>query len=47
MEQFLLWIISWAQLCDGLIGIFSYGYIRSKLALRTAKYLAKWRYKND
>ena len=39
--QFLLWLIAWGDLLDGLIGIFSFGFLRTHIALRAAENYAR------
>lgn len=45
-ERFLIWLVGWAILIDGIVGVLSIGLLRPTLALTATKYLARWRYKN-
>lgn len=52
MKVFLLkWLISWCTFIQGIIGIFTFGYVMPKLELWAAKKYsrAKWvkKYGND
>lgn len=42
---FLVWLVHWGKLIDGLIGVVSFNLIKSNMTMKVASYLAKWRYK--
>lgn len=47
-ERFLMWLVGWAMLIDGIAVVLSVGFLSPvpRLALIIAKYLARWRMKN-
>jgi len=47
MERFLLWKCFWAKMFDGLVGIFTLGYIQTNWSLNSAKRLSQWRNKHS
>lgn len=43
IEQFMLWLCSWAKLFDGLIGILTLGYKRPNMYQAMARELSLYR----
>jgi hypothetical protein len=44
-NQFLIWLVHWGKLIDGLVGVVSFNLIKLNLAMKAASYLARWRWK--
>lgn len=42
-ERLRIWLISWAQAAEGIVGILSVGYLRPGWNLAAARSLARWR----
>jgi len=45
--QLLKWLCAFCLLLDGLIGVLTIGFIRTSVALWSAKIVARYRYKNN
>jgi len=46
-EFFLIWIIGFCKLADGIVSIFTFGIFYPSFALWSAKQLAKYRSKRN
>ncbi|MBW2559247.1 MAG: hypothetical protein JRE40_00180 [Deltaproteobacteria bacterium] len=44
VSYFLRWLISWAQIIDGILGILSLGFYISNLSLRMATYYSAYHF---
>jgi hypothetical protein len=45
INRIYLWIISFSILCDGLIGVLTIGFIRTKIGLYSASKYARWKHR--
>lgn len=45
INRIYLWIISFGILSDGLIGVITIGFIRTKIGLYSASKYAKWKHR--
>ena len=45
INRIYLWIISFGILSDGLIGVITIGFIRTKIGLYGASKYAKWKHR--
>lgn len=45
INRIYLWIISFGLLCDGLIGVLTIGFIRTKIGLYSASKYARWKHR--
>ena len=46
MNRILLFILSLANLVDGIIGVLTLGFIRTKVELYFTKKYSKWKYRS-
>ena len=46
IERFLIWLIYWGGIIDGIIGVLTLGFIDFTIEFKFVKVLTRWQWKN-